>query len=230
MKKTIYYIQSTIMLFIFAPIARLINKSWYEKTVLPNTINRGCSSKPTMYQRKKVIPSASGEVLEIGIGPGINIQFYDPSKVTKIIGVDPSTELNKIAKKNADEVKIPIDFLITTAEDIPLPDNSIDTVVSTYTLCSIPNPSLSLKEIFRVLKPEGKFLFCEHGIAPAKGVAVFQNSIDFFWPAIAGGCHLNRDMPSLLKSNNFNLQELDAMYLPGTQRFIGYNYWGVATI
>ena len=99
MKKAIYYIQSTIMLFIFAPIARLINKSWYEKTVLPNTINRGCSSKPTMYQRKKVIPSASGEVLEIGIGPGINIQFYDPSKVIKIIGVDPSTELNKIAKK-----------------------------------------------------------------------------------------------------------------------------------
>jgi len=229
MKKAIYYIQSSLVLFIFAPIARLISKSWYEKKVLPNTINRGCSSKPTMYQRKKVIPGAYGEVLEIGIGPGINIQFYDPTKVTKIIGVDPSAELNKIAQKNADKVNIPIDFLITTAEEIPLPDNSIDTVISTYTLCSIPNPSLSLKEIFRVLKPEGKFLFCEHGIAPSKGVAMFQNAIDFFWPAIAGGCHLNRDMPSLLKSNEFNLEELDAMYLPGTQRFIGYNYWGVAT-
>ena len=229
MKKVAFKISTYISIFLVLPILKLFGKKYYETNVVPKLLTVLCNTKPNHYQRKKVVPLATGDVVEIGVGPGLNLQYYNFEKVNKVIGIDPSDELNKIAKKNADKVNIPIDFLITTAEEIPLPDNSIDTVISTYTLCSIPKPSLSLKEIYRVLKPEGKFLFCEHGIAPSKGVAMFQNGIDFFWPAIAGGCHLNRDMPSLLKSNDFNLQELDAMYLPGTQRFLGYNYWGVAT-
>jgi|TARA_Y100000741_G_C18210149_1_gene541404 ubiquinone/menaquinone biosynthesis C-methylase UbiE len=182
-----------------------------------------------MYQRKKIIPNASGTVLEIGIGPGHNLQFYDSSKVDKVIGVDPSNELNEIAKKKANKNNIDIEFLLTTAESIPLEDNSVDTAISTYTLCSIPNPDASLQEIKRVLKPGGNLLFSEHGKSPDKGVARFQNLIDFFWPEIAGGCHLNRNMSEMIQTNGFEIKELDTMYVPGTQKFVGFNYWGAAT-
>ena len=229
MKKIQYYLVSTIVIFIVSPLLRVINKSWYNRKILPLTINRSCASKPMMYQRKKIIPNASGTVLEIGIGPGHNLQFYDSSKVDKVIGVDPSNELNEIAKKKANKNNIDIDFLLTTAESIPLEDNSVDTAISTYTLCSIPNPDASLQEIKRVLKPGGNLLFSEHGKSPDRGVARFQNLIDFFWPEIADGCHLNRNMSEMIQTNGFEIKELDTMYVPGTQKFVGFNYWGAAT-
>ena len=126
MKKIQYYLVSTIVIFIVSPLLRVLNKSWYNRKILPLTINRSCASKPMMYQRKKIIPNASGTVLEIGIGPGHNLQFYDSSKVDKVIGVDPSNELNEIAKKKANKNNIDIEFLLTTAESIPLEDNSVD--------------------------------------------------------------------------------------------------------
>ena len=226
MKKIKYLVISYISIFILFPLIRLINKKFYDTNILPQVINSSCNSKPIDYQRKKIIPQAKGVVLEIGIGPGSNLKHYQQNKVEKIIGVDPSTELNKIAIKRAEKYNLDIEFVVESADNLSVPDNSIDTVVSTYALCSIPNPSMTLKEIYRVLKPTGRFIFSEHGLAPDASVSIIQNGIDFFYPKIAGGCHVNRNIESLLIENSFKIEKLENIYLPGTQKFLGYNSWG----
>ena len=135
-------------------------KDLYEKMVLPKLCDKCCGTKPINYQRKKVVPLAKGVVLEVGIGSGLNIPFYNKNNIEKIIGLDPSEELNVLAKRVADDNGIQIDFLINGAEDIDLPDNSVDTILITYTLCTIPNLNKSMSEMKRVLKPGGKFIFC----------------------------------------------------------------------
>lgn len=209
---------------------RIISKSFYEKNILPWLINFTCNSGPINYQRKKIIPDARGMVLEIGIGPGSNLKHYDNLKVTSLIGIDPSSELNTIAKKRAEKNNLDIKFLIESASNLSVESNSIDTVVSTYALCSIPEPNKTLKEIKRVLKDNGIFIFSEHGLSPDKRVAFFQYLTDFFYPKISGGCHTNRNIRQLLLDNDFDLVEMNNIYLPGTQKFLGYNYWGKAQV
>jgi ubiquinone/menaquinone biosynthesis C-methylase UbiE len=202
---------------------------FYDKYILPHFLNCACGSKPILYQREKVVPMAEGLVLEVGIGSGLNIPFYDSSKVDKILGLDPSEELNRMALKVAADKGIPVEFILGGAEAIPLPDNHVDTVLVTYTMCTIPEVATANKEILRVLKPQGKMIFCEHGLAPDANVSKWQNRIDPYWGKIAGGCHLNRDIPQLIRSAGFNIQSMEQMYLPSTPKFAGYNYWGVAT-
>jgi ubiquinone/menaquinone biosynthesis C-methylase UbiE len=230
LKKLVYLIVSNILLFLIFPIICLFSKTLYEKYILPVLINTTCNSRPIDYQRKKVIPEAYGVVLEIGIGPGSNLKHYDSSKIKKIYGIDPSIELNEIARKRANKHDLDIEFLIESASKLSVEDNSIDTVVSTYALCSIPEPDKTLQEIKRVLKKDGIFIFSEHGLSPDKFVSIIQNSIDFFYPEISGGCHTNRNIEMLLKNAGFNFINLDNIYLPGTQKFLGYNYWGKAKI
>ena len=203
--------------------------SLYEKYVLPKFLNCTCGSKPINYQRKKVVPLAQGLVLDVGIGSGLNIPFYDMSKIDKVLGLDPSVELNNLAKDVAEEHQIDIDFMLCGAEDIPLPDNHVDTVLITYTMCTIPDVLEANKEMLRVLKPGGKLVFCEHGQAPDPKVAKWQKRIDPLWGKIAGGCHLNRDIPHLITSAGFEIENMEQMYLPSTPSIAGYNYWGTAT-
>ncbi|MDA9112619.1 class I SAM-dependent methyltransferase [Gammaproteobacteria bacterium] len=203
--------------------------SLYEKYVLPKFLNCTCGSKPINYQRKKVVPLAQGLVLDVGIGSGLNIPFYDMSKIDKVLGLDPSVELNNLAKNVAEEHQIDIDFMLCGAEDIPLPDNHVDTVLITYTMCTIPDVLEANKEMLRVLKPGGKLVFCEHGQAPDPKVAKWQKRIDPLWGKIAGGCHLNRDIPNLITSAGFEIENMEQMYLPSTPSIAGYNYWGTAT-
>ena len=226
MKKYVYLFISNLSLFIVFPLIRLISKSFYEKNILPYVLNLSCNSKPIDYQRKKVIPDATGKVLEIGIGPGSNLKHYDNTKVTSILGIDPSKELNQIAKKN----NLNIQFLIESASNLSVESKSIDTVVSTYALCSIPEPEKTLQEIVRVLKDDGIFIFSEHGLSPDKSVSFVQNITDSFYPKIAGGCHTNRNIENLIFDNGFEFIELNNIYLPGTQKFLGYNYWGKAKV
>jgi len=200
----------------------------YNKYILPKFINCACGSKPINYQRSKIVPYAKGVVLDIGIGSGLNIPFYNKSNINHLYGLDPSSELIEIAKRVAKTHKLEIEFLECGAESIPLADNSIDTIVITYTMCTIPDISLSNAEMFRVLKPNGKLLFCEHGIAPDENVAKWQKIINPLWNKIAGGCNLNRDIPRLIKSSGLKISEIEEMYLPSTPKFAGYNYWGVA--
>ena len=132
--------------------------SLYDKYVLPKLLNSCCSNPPMVYQRKKVVPLAEGDVLEVGIGSGLNLPFYDKSKINKLWGLDPSEELNKMAAEVAKEEKMEVDFIISGAEEIPLPDNKVDTVILTYTMCTIPDVDLANKEIKRVLKKDGQLI------------------------------------------------------------------------
>lgn len=201
---------------------------FYDKYILPHFLNCACGSKPIVYQREKVVPMAEGLVLEVGIGSGLNIPFYDSTKVDKILGLDPSEELNRMALKVAADKGIPVEFILGGAEAIPLPDNHVDTVLVTYTMCTIPEVAAANKEILRVLKPQGKMIFCEHGLAPDANISKWQNRIDPYWGKIAGGCHLNRNIPALIDEAGFEIESMEQMYLPSTPKFTGYNYWGTA--
>ena len=202
--------------------------SFYNKYILPKVLNCACASKPINYQRDKIVPLAEGVVLDIGIGSGLNIPFYNKTKIKQLYGLDPSKELLDIAKSVAKKENLEIEFLECGAESIPLPDKSIDTVLITYTMCTIPDVALSNSEIIRVLKDDGKLLFCEHGLAPDKNIVKWQKRINPLWSKIAGGCNLNRDIPNLITSSGFKISNMEEMYLPSTPKFAGYNYWGVA--
>ena len=199
----------------------------YDKYILPKFLNCACGSKPINYQRQKVVPLAKGKVLDIGIGSGLNIPFYNSDKIDKVIGIDPSHELIELAKELANDSKASIELVIGSAESIPYPDNFFDTVLVTYTICTIPNVAIANKEMWRVLKDDGKLIFCEHGLAPDKKISKWQNRIDPFWGKIAGGCHLNRDIQKLITDAGFSFESLDKMYIPNTPKFAGYNYWGI---
>ena len=202
--------------------------SLYEKYVLPKFLNCACGSKPVSYQRKKVVPLAEGKVLEVGIGSGLNLPFYDKAKIDEIWGLDPSEELSEMAKQVADEESMEVKFISSGAEDIPLPDNYFDCVLVTYTMCTIPEVQRANQEIRRVLKENGKMIFCEHGEAPDQNIRKWQNRINPFWGKLAGGCNINRKIPSLIQDSGFDIIEMEEMYLPNTPKIAGYNYWGYA--
>ena len=203
--------------------------SMYNKYVVPRLLDVCCSTKPIKYQRNKIVPHAKGEVLEIGIGSGLNLPYYNKSLVKKVYGLDPSEELNEIALKNASEINLDINFIISGAEEIKLPSKSIDTVLITYTLCTIPEFKAALKEIKRVLKDDGIMLFCEHGLAPDKNISKWQNRINPLWGKLFGGCNINRNIPHIIQESGLNIKKLEQMYLPSTPKIVAYNYWGVAS-
>jgi|TARA_Y100001936_G_C15982615_1_gene617607 ubiquinone/menaquinone biosynthesis C-methylase UbiE len=202
--------------------------SFYEKYILPRFLNCACASEPITYQRKKVVPLAEGKILEVGIGSGLNLPFYNKSKIEEIWGIDPSEELNAMAKKVAIKEDINVNFITSSAEDIPFPNDYFDTVLITYTMCTIPSVLQANKEIRRVLKHNGKMIFCEHGVSPDENIKKWQKRLNSIWGKIAGGCNINRNIPMLIKSSGFKIVEMDEMYLPKTPRIAGYNYWGYA--
>ena len=201
---------------------------FYDRHILPHVINLACGAKPIRYQRRKVVPQAQGRVLEIGIGSGLNLPFYDPSRVEKLWGLEPAEEIRRMAEKAAVGAPFPVEFIGLPGEAIPLDDASMDTVVTTYTLCTIPDAVAALREMRRVLKPGGSLLFAEHGRAPDAAVRRWQDRLDGIWGHIGGGCHLNRDIPALLREGGFTVDRLDTMYIPGP-RPMSFNYWGSAT-
>jgi ubiquinone/menaquinone biosynthesis C-methylase UbiE len=200
----------------------------YDRYLLPPLLEMAMSAKPIRYQRKKVVPLAEGRVLEIGLGAGQNLPFYDPTKVTHLWGLEPAPEMRARAMKRARDVKFPLEFLDLKAEEIPLEDKSVDTVLVTYTLCTIPDVNRALKGMRRVLKPGGRLIFCEHGEAPDLSVRKWQDWITPTWKKIAGGCHVGRPIPQLLREGGFSVEKMETMYLPSTPRPLGYNYWGTA--
>jgi ubiquinone/menaquinone biosynthesis C-methylase UbiE len=199
----------------------------YAKYVLPRLIDLAMRNKDTTRLRAEWIPRAQGDVLEVGIGSGLNLAFYS-SDVQRVYGVDPSNELQRMARKRADGRVAKVEFLMQSAEEaLPIPDNTIDTVVVTWTLCSIPEPSKALQQMKRVLKPGGDLIFIEHGRAPDSGVAAWQDRLNPVWKRIAGGCHLNRRIDDLLTVAGFRISELRTTYLPGP-RPMTYTYQGLA--
>jgi ubiquinone/menaquinone biosynthesis C-methylase UbiE len=183
-------------------------------------------NKEAMRYRSQVVPQACGTVLEIGIGSGLNLPFYGTS-VERLYGLDPSQELLAMARKNASAVAYPVDFLGCPSEEISLDDASVDTVVTTWTLCTIPDPVRALKEMRRVLKPSGTLLFAEHGLAPEARVRGWQQRLNPLWSRITGGCNLNRKMDDLIQASGFRLVELKKEYAEGP-RPMSYVYSGRA--
>ncbi len=176
------------------------------------------------------MPLAKGNILEVGIGSGLNIPFYKAEGTNKIWGIDPSEELIAMAKKQVKDETPDIEFIISKAEEIVFDDAFFDTILMTYTMCTITNLSEAFTEIKRVIKPTGKLLFCEHGMAPDENVVKWQNRINTFWPKISGGCNINKEIPRIIESSGFSISNLENMYIPKTPRVLGYNYWGMATL
>ncbi len=200
----------------------------YDRYILPKLLTCACSSPPMMRQRAKVVPKASGQVLELGIGMGLNLGFYDTSQVERVVGVDPAAELRALALAAPRPANLQVAVEDGTAEALPFPDASFDTVVCTFTLCSVHTPAAALAEARRVLKPGGRFLFCEHGLAPDPGVAKWQRRVEPVWKRIAGGCHLTRPIASAIAEAGFSLDWTETMYVPRTPRIAGWNEWGAA--
>jgi len=203
--------------------------SWYEERILPSLINVACSTKPTRRQREKIVPRASGDVLEIGFGSGLNLPYYDRARVRRIWGLEPSVGMRRLARDAISRRSLEVELIDLPGEEIPLDDNSVDTVLVTYTLCTIPEVVRALEGMRRVLKPEGELLYCEHGKAPDPGVLKWQERLNPAWKRFSGGCNIHRDIPAILNESGFVVEDDNRMYLPGL-RALSYNYWGAARI
>lgn len=202
--------------------------NFYERFVLPSLITTACSCSPVDKQRQKIVPAAEGVVLELGFGAGLNLPHYDASKVRKVYALEPSPGMVRRARKAAHNVSFDVEILQETAEAMSLGPESVDTVLVTYSLCTIPGAVAALEGARRALKPGGRLLFCEHGLAPDEDVRRWQRRIEPVWRLIGGGCHLSRDIPALIGAAGFAMEKLETMYLPKSPKWAGFNYWGSA--
>lgn len=198
----------------------------YDRRVLPWLINCAMRHEEATRLRRANVPAASGVVLEVGIGSGLNLPFYTRA-VTRLYGVDPSAELLKMARPKAQDTPFPVEFFNQEARGLPLPSESIDTVVVTWSLCSIGDPPGALRDMRRVLKPGGTLIFVEHGLSPDPGIRRWQNRLTPVWRRFAGGCHLNRKVDALVCDAGFALVELRTGYVPGP-RALTFMYEGRA--
>lgn len=203
--------------------------SFYEDRVLPHIIDTACSMGQVMKLRSQVVPRARGRVLEVGMGSGINLEFYDQSRVEMVYGLEPSEGMRRKALPNLNRSPIAVEWLDLPGEKIPLEDNSVDTVLLTFTLCTIPDWHAALLQMKRVLKPGGDLLFLEHGEAPHETVRKWQHRITPGWKMFAGGCHLNRQIADLIRHAGFEIQELENLYMPNAPKIAGFIYKGRAT-
>jgi ubiquinone/menaquinone biosynthesis C-methylase UbiE len=191
-------------------------------------ITAACSCSPVRKQREKVVPLAEGVVLELGFGSGLNLAHYDARKIKQLYALEPAQGMIARARKAIQAAPYPVEILSETAEAISLPAASVDTVLVTYSLCTIPDAVAALEGARRTLRPGGRLLFCEHGAAPDEGVRRWQKRIEPVWRVIGGGCHLMRDIAGLIRTAGFEIEKLETMYLPKSPRWAGFNYWGSA--
>ncbi|TGN41658.1 class I SAM-dependent methyltransferase [Marinobacter confluentis] len=202
--------------------------SFYEDRILPHIINKACSMGQIMKLRSQLVPMAKGRVLEVGMGSAINMDFYDADQVEMVYGLEPSEGMRRKAQGNLARSPIRVEWLDLPGEQIPLADNSVDTVLLTFTLCTIADWKAALQQMWRVLEPGGELLFLEHGESPDEGVQKWQNRITPGWKKLAGGCHLNRNIADLIRQGGFEILELENLYVPGAPKIAGYIYKGRA--
>lgn len=200
----------------------------YDSWILPRLLDLVMRNKEVTRYRSRVVPQARGIVLEVGIGSGLNLRFYGP-QVARVYAVDPSEALLRMARRRARALPYPVEFFAHSGEAIALDEQCVDTVVTTFTLCTIPNPLAALREMRRVLKPAGQLLFAEHGLAPDLSVRRWQHRCNPLWNRIAGGCNLDRKMDEMIGAAGFRIAELTTEYAKGP-RPMSYIYAGSARL
>lgn len=199
---------------------------FYAKYVLPTLTDLAMRNAAARTERARFVPQATGVVLEIGVGSGLNIPIYG-SGVRKLYALDPSAELIRMARPRAERAPFPVELLEHPAEAIPLGDGTVDTVVTTWTLCTIPDALAALREMRRVLRPDGRLIFIEHGRSTDPRVLRWQDRLTPLWRMITGGCHLNRPIDELLAQGGFQVTEMERGYGAGP-RIGAYLYRGIA--
>ncbi|HZR03985.1 MAG TPA: class I SAM-dependent methyltransferase [Burkholderiales bacterium] len=203
---------------------------FYRDHILPRLIDCSCSLPLVTRQREKIVPLATGRVLDVGAGSGLNLPLYDAARVTEVVGIEPDPTLRGLAQQRAQGRPFPIRLLPLRAEEDGLERQSFDTIVVTYALCSIQQIEAALANLRRLLKPNGRVLFCEHGAAPDANVRKWQDRLAPLWLSLAGGCHLNRDSVALLRSSGFAIDAFEMFYLRHTPRILGYHTIGTAHV
>jgi SAM-dependent methyltransferase len=201
--------------------------SLWSTRVLPVLVEKACRSSTILDERRRWIPRAHGEVLELGIGSGLNLAFYDAARVAKVTGIDPSLPLLVRAAARAGDASVPVELVEASAERLPFPAESFDSAVVTYSLCSVDDPARALAEVRRVLRPSGQLVFVEHGLAPDGGTRRWQHRLTPIWRRLGGGCHLDRDIAGILRDAGYELDELSAAYSEGV-RWLSFTYQGTA--
>jgi ubiquinone/menaquinone biosynthesis C-methylase UbiE len=202
--------------------------SLYEERILPRIVDKACSAGQVMKLRSRIVPLAEGVVLEVGMGSGLNLELYDPAKVSLVYGLEPSEGMRKVAAPKLAASRVAVEWLGLPGEQIPLADRSVDTVLLTFTLCTIPDARAALAQMRRVLRPSGELLFLEHGESPDAGVRSWQRRLNPGWKKIAGGCNLDRAMPRLIEEAGFDISEVESFYVPKIMKIAGYVYLGRA--
>lgn len=201
---------------------------FYKEHIYPHLVDILGNPKPIAEVRERIIPSAQGDVLEIGVGPGVNFPLYDVAKVKKVYALEPNPGMLRRADEQRRRTKLKVDFLDLPGERIPLPDASVETVVSTFTLCTIPGVIDAIRGLRRVLKPNGKFIFFEHGLAPDARVQRWQRRAEPLFKWAFEGCHVTRNIPELLTTGGFRIEQQQQGYLAPFPKSGSYCFWGVA--
>jgi ubiquinone/menaquinone biosynthesis C-methylase UbiE len=184
----------------------------YQNWVLPRLLDLAMRNHVLVPYRRSAVTSARGLILEIGVGSGLNLFLYGP-EVSRVVGLDPSSELLRLAKKGASQVRVPVSLVRASAEGIPFADATFDAILMTWALCSIPNPIAALTDMRRVLKPGGRLLFVEHGLSPEIRIARWQHRLTPYWKRIGGGCHLDRKMDDLIRAAGFQTDAVETSYM-----------------
>ena len=201
---------------------------FYRDHVYPHLVSLLGDPKPIREIRQQVVPLAQGTVLEIGVGPGVNFAHYDPARVSKVYALEPNPGMMRLAEEQRRRVELDVEFLGLPGERIPLADSTIDTVVSTFTLCTIPGVLEAIRGMARVLRSDGKLIFFEHGLSPDPRVRRWQRWSEPIPHWVFEGCHLTRDIPSLITQGGFQIQDIDAAYLASFPKSWSYCWWGTA--
>lgn len=204
--------------------------SWWDRVMVPKLIGCACSQPQIMKARSRIVPQASGDILELGCGGGINMAFYDPAKITSFAGLDPSPALLERSREAAHARGLTADIRGGVGEAMPFASESFDTLLVTFTLCSVDSQAQVLSEMRRVLRPGGKVLFIEHGRAPDASVQKWQRRIEPVWKRIGGNCHLTRDIGDAYEKAGFAIAASEKRYMPKTPRPFGWVESGEATI
>jgi ubiquinone/menaquinone biosynthesis C-methylase UbiE len=204
--------------------------SFYRNRIYPQIVSKLGNPKPIDDIRRQIIPLAHGDVLELGVGAGVNFAYYDPDKVSKVFALEPNPGMLRRAAKERHRTSVAVQFVDLPGERIPLDDASVDCVVSTFTMCTIPDVAQALRGVSRVLKPGGQLIFFEHGLSPEPQVQRWQKRIEPFFKFAFEGCHVTRHIPSIVAESRLKIEQIDEGYLAGFPKSGSYGFWGLARL